>query len=75
MSEFEQLKQSLSEEPASQLSYKRAAENSPIHPYTPTWEIGITPYIRDNTVSLQLHGWEIVLLSDGTYFINDTSGG
>lgn len=26
-------------------------------------------------VALQFHGWEIVLLPDGHYFINDTSGG
>lgn len=26
-------------------------------------------------VALQLHGFEVVLNEDGTYFLNDTSGG
>lgn len=30
---------------------------------------------NEKKVTLQFCGWEIVLLSDGTYFINDTSGG
>lgn len=38
-------------------------------------EIAFTPYFKTDSVSLQLHGWEIVLLENGKYFINDTSGG
>lgn len=43
--------------------------------YEPTWPIGVHPYVRNNEVALQFWGWEIVLLPDGHYFINDTSGG
>jgi hypothetical protein len=30
---------------------------------------------NENNVKLQFCGWELVLLPDGTYYINDTSGG
>ncbi len=32
-------------------------------------------FIKKNSVKLQFLGWELVLLKDGTYYINDTSGG
>lgn len=31
--------------------------------------------VPDRTVSLQFCGWEIVLLPNGKYYFNDTSGG
>lgn len=31
-------------------------------------------YIKENSVKLQFLGWELVLLKDGTYYINDTTG-
>jgi len=31
--------------------------------------------VTDKKVTLQFWGWELVLLENGTYFINDTSGG
>ena len=34
-----------------------------------------TIYVNDKYVKLQFHGWEIVLLESGNYYINDTSGG
>lgn len=34
---------------------------------------GVT--VKEDTVALQFWGWELILLKDGTYFINDTSGG
>ena len=34
------------------------------------------PYFRDDkSISLQLCGWNIVLLEDGTWYWSDTSGG
>lgn len=32
-------------------------------------------YIRPDAVKLQFLGWELVLLENGKYYINDTSGG
>ena len=32
-------------------------------------------YTRDTSLQLQFLGWELVLLKDGTYYINDTTGG
>ena len=32
-------------------------------------------YVRNTSVELQFLGWELVLLKDGKYYINDTSGG
>ncbi len=38
---------------------------------------GIITHVAQNNdhIQLQFHGWELVLLKDGNYFINDTSGG
>ena len=30
---------------------------------------------HDCTITIQLHGWAIVLLKDGSFFFEDTSGG
>lgn len=35
----------------------------------------IYTYIYKDTIDLQFCGWSITLLKDGTYFINDTTGG
>jgi hypothetical protein len=32
-------------------------------------------YIKEESIHLQFHGWELVLLKDGTYTWNSTSGG
>lgn len=32
-------------------------------------------YLNNDFVSLQFWGWEIVLLPNGKYYINDTTGG
>ena len=34
-----------------------------------------TFYVGDDTISIQFWGWEIVLMKDGTYFLNATDGG
>lgn len=34
-----------------------------------------TATIKEKSIALQFCGWEIVLLDNGQYFINDTSGG
>jgi hypothetical protein len=39
------------------------------------FHVGCHPYLFNEHVSLQFCGWEIVLLPDGKYFINDTTGG
>lgn len=38
-------------------------------------EISTRVYTNERAISLQFCGWELVLLRDGTYFTNDTSGG
>lgn len=37
--------------------------------------IEVTPRIAGNTVTIQFWGFEVVLLGNGAYFMNDTSGG
>lgn len=32
-------------------------------------------FFKENLIRLQFLGWELVLLKNGTYYINDTSGG
>ena len=33
------------------------------------------PYLKGGQVHLQFHGWALILLDNGTWFIQDTSGG
>lgn len=38
-------------------------------------EVLASPRVSNNSCVLQFLGWELVLLSNGSYFINDTTGG
>lgn len=38
-------------------------------------EVSVHVYEHVRTMQFQFCGWELVLLEDGTYYLNDTSGG
>lgn len=69
--EFDSVKRAFLEEPNTQRLYV----NKTMLGYEPTWPIGVHPFVQDDRVSLQFWGWEIILLPNGSYYINDTSGG
>lgn len=78
MTEYQYLVKAIEEEPTIEqmLEYK-GHDNRQVFPQE--WinkGLHITPInTSDNSIHLQFHGWELVLLKGGTYYINDTSGG
>ena len=75
MNEFEYVQKAFKEEPTIKEHKKlKGWEDEAHHEHI---EKGICAHVfmENNSVKLQFLGWELVLLKDGTYYINDTSGG
>lgn len=75
MKEFEYVQKAFKEEPTiKEHKNLKGWEDEDHHEHI---EKGICShvYIKENSVKLQFLGWELVLLKDGKYYINDTSGG
>ncbi len=75
MNEFEYVQKALKEEPTIEEQKKCKIWGEESHQNYIGEGISSHVYVEEKTVKLQFLGWELVLLKDGTYYINDTSGG
>jgi hypothetical protein len=65
--QFQYLRDALIEEPV----VEERIKHTPII----KGEVLASPKVSNHNCVLQFLGWELVLLSNGSYFINDTTGG
>jgi hypothetical protein len=75
MNEFKYVQKAFQEEPTIEEQSTCKVWGDEVHQEYIKESISTRPYITENTVKLQFLGWELVLLKDGTYYINDTAGG
>jgi hypothetical protein len=75
MNKFEYVVNAFKEEPTIEQLNNTKGWNDKSHKKYTAKGISTHVFTNNNSVKLQFLGWELVLSSDGSYYINDTSGG